>query len=133
MAHRKSAATGGVAVANLPPRVANLPPELSRGHRKCAATLIDPIYKPIGVGRALWITRGRSRLWRGRAGGLLPPGPWGCAPGHAFARPAPLLVFIKKASGWPTTRALPVNPLPSHFLRLGRGLTEWRSMRAWFS
>lgn len=58
---RKFAATWVAAFANLPPRVANLPPGLSQADRKFAATLIRPIYIPIRGELALWISQGRSR------------------------------------------------------------------------
>lgn len=107
---RKFAATQRTDVANLPPRIANLPPRLSQKKRKSAATLLVPIYKPIGVGGALWTTWGRSRLWRGSAGGLLPPDPRGCAPGRAFARPAPRWVVLKTPAGAITQQ----HPFPAH-------------------
>lgn len=78
----------------------------------------------------------RSRLWRGRAGGLLPPDPRGCAPGHAFARPAPRWVVLKKSNSGYHTKA----PCQPHFQPCQQwpaakemGLTEGGSMRPWNS
>lgn len=119
---RKSDRTGVLSVANLTARIANLPAGAPQSHRKSARTHIDTDSNTYRARFALWITLGRSRLGRGSAGGLLPPDPRGCAPGRAFARPAPRW-FSSKTQPAVITERSAVNPLPGPESRLGRGLT----------